>query len=99
MSRCNDNNCDFRKLTQMDRYCCSLAHAFIDNMNGFCPKESTMEEVRRNCRYYLPAEENTERKPLCRVSFYEYGRYKPCWVESSEDLLEDPDFTLKEIGD
>ena len=90
------NGCDFRELAPPERDRCLLLKEFIDNLNGSCPKEMTIEEIRQNCMYYLPAEKNTERKPLCRVSFYEYGRYGPCWVESFDDLFEDFYFTLKE---
>lgn len=95
MRECND--CDFRDLSPEEKGLCLLFKEFIENLNGSCPKEMTAEEIRQNCMYYLPAEENIERKPLCRASFYEHGRYQPCWIESFKDLFEDPYFTLKEL--
>ena len=94
MSKC-DKDCRFRKSCCQEDFLCLLAAYFEDKLNGFCPKEIHIEQIRRNCKHYIPLEENTEGKRLCRVTFYEYGRYCECWVETLDDLLLDADFTLE----
>jgi|GEM_PF-4947701 len=89
------NGCDFNKLVHKGESWCVPAHAFVKDLDGFCPKEIDIEEVKKRCRYYLPVSEMFGGKSLCRAPFYEHGRYCSCWIESLDDLLRDPDFTLK----
>ena len=89
------NGCGFGKIAYQGQLWCRPAHAFVKDLNGFCPQEMQIEEIKQRCLYYVPVAETDEEEAQCRASSHEHDHYGICWIESLDDLLLDPDFTLK----
>ena len=85
------NGCEFSKPAHEGESWCRLANAFCKDLNGSCPKEMDVEEIKQNCYYYLLV----AGEGRCRASSHEHDRYGYCWIESVDDLLNDPDFTFR----
>lgn len=86
--------CEFHESGYQDQIWCNLAHNFVKDLGGFCPREKSVEEIRISCDWYLLPEEMDDGKSCCLAHLAE-GRARPCWITEIADLLKDPDFDLK----
>lgn len=87
--------CDFSQPAHRGKPWCNLTHDFAENLGEFCPKELDIQEIKKRCKYYLPAEKTIGGDALCLVPLQDGGYSDLCWMETFDDLLRDPDFKVK----
>jgi len=83
--------CEFSRLFSW----CGLVRGSTENLGEFCPKEADIKTIKQSCRFYFPSQKPAGGDDMCRAPFHEHGCYRLCWIKNLEDLLRDPDFTLK----
>ena len=73
---------------------CNLAHAFVEKLGDFCPKEHKIEEIKKICNWNLPPERTNDGQSRCLAHLAE-GTVMLCKIKELADLLTDPDFAIK----
>jgi len=86
--------CKFHTIGYRGQIWCTLAHNFVMDLDGFCPREKSVEEIRNSCDWHLSPEEMDDGKSCCLAHLSE-GRALICRIRRIEDLLKDPDFKVR----
>ena len=92
--QCRKEQCGYSQVGYQGKLYCRLSHAFIEELGRFCPKDLDIEKIKENCDYYVPPEGTDDGKSCCLAHVAEDWT-SACWIKEWDDLLRDPDFTLK----
>ncbi len=87
--------CRFSRRGYQKKIWCRLAGAFVTELGDFCPKELTIEKIKKSCRHY------DIKNVCCTVHVAEGHGTHRCWIDGLEGptgLERDPDFSIKEAA-
>jgi len=96
--KCKDNKkckgCEFVGGNGKGGQWCHMARESVRKMGDFCPKEASMEEIRKNCADYIPPEIMGD-KASCCTAHLDSGRAFPCGLKRRRQLLKHQDFRFQ----